>query len=175
MLSPKGTFVYNIDKHEVDDNRNSALTLAAWEGQTETVGLLMESDLSPNQKNSVNLTALHYAAIRNNLPVLEVLLKSSKTNVNIGLEKQEPTPLIYASAAGYDGIVSRLLDDENIDVNARNEKSQTSLMVAASWNRTEVVKLLLNHTDTDCNLVDDNNWTAMMYFEFSKKKSFRFL
>ena len=55
------------------------------------------------------------------------------------------TALMSASWRGYADIVRQLLEQEGIDVNARNERGTTARMLAAENAHDDIVRLLSEH------------------------------
>jgi len=93
-----------------------------------------------NAAEADGFTALHWAVQRDNLPLVELLLKSgasarATTRYNV-------SPLYLAATNGNVAIVERLLD-AGADPNGTAFEGQTMLMTAALSGRPDVVRLLL--------------------------------
>ncbi|CAH1125976.1 unnamed protein product [Ceutorhynchus assimilis] len=130
-------------------------------------------------------TPLHFAASRNNIEIVKLLLKF-KANVHI-VDKDGWTPLHLASDLGHKDVVKLLLD-HNANVNARcnrkivinadnprgtNYSGRTSLHLAALCNRKDIIDILLNK-GADIDAPDYRSWTALHiacyygYFEIAQ-------
>ena len=72
------------------------------------------------------------------------------------------TPLFDAAQAGSYGDVSALLRTGTADLNARDERGRTVLMIAAGWNSLEVVRALLE-SGASVHARDRTGGTALMH------------
>merc|ERR1719203_760289 len=70
---------------------------------------------------------------------------------------------MLAAVKNRSGSFKRLLDTENIDVNARDNKGMTAIMFAAVYCRSGALKLLLENPDVDVNAKSNDGWTAIMF------------
>lgn len=66
--------------------------------------------------------------------------------------------------AAWDGNIHaiRRLLQKQVAVNTRDSESQTALMVAASENNVQMVKILLQHPDINVNAINNQGYTALM-------------
>jgi ankyrin repeat protein len=88
-------------------------------------------------------TALHAAARRNHLNIVQRLLRHG-ADVNAP-GRWERTPLVFASSRGHLEVVRWLLD-HGADVNSKdNDNDCTSLHLAASYGHFDIVRTLLEH------------------------------
>jgi len=146
-----------------DDNKygRTALHAAAWEGQTETVKLLLEHNMSPNRMDKHNRTPLFFACLCSFAP-----LASSEATAQILLDRLQQdgfklheinqrtrrgrTPLREASAHGFIRVVETILsmiepkDTKTIDL-TDTMKGRSALHCAALHGHTDIVGLLLRH------------------------------
>ncbi|KAL6079726.1 Ankyrin repeat domain-containing protein 46 [Balamuthia mandrillaris] len=134
----------------VDDRREGALHFAC-EHQRESIAAFLLSSLSfdPDCRSKRHRTPLHLAASRGNVELCDLLLRYG-ADVNAKI-KNGRTPLIYAAANGNEDVVKRLLEENEIDVDARErgnktEERTTKRRNALEWAQTRghlsVVKVL---------------------------------
>jgi ankyrin repeat protein len=82
--------------------------------------------LLQNWRDDEQLTALHVAVEKNNLPLVEFLVSKS-ADVNDQKNKTKCTPLVLASSKGNLEICRYLLQQKKVDVNALNIDSTSAL------------------------------------------------
>ncbi len=148
-----------------DENQNTPLILAAQNGHTHVVKLLLEKGAGVNAKNIESYTPL-IASSRNGHEEIAALLlekgadiNAAKTVSNIGW-----TPLIFAAVNGHTAVV-KMLVEKGADVNAKDEVSFTPLMGSAKYGFKEIATILLEH-GADVNIAkigDDLGWTALHF------------
>ncbi|KAJ9598100.1 hypothetical protein L9F63_026796 [Diploptera punctata] len=122
-------------------NKRTSLILAAIRGRGPVMELLIKHGVPINETDKNNDTALTFAAYLGLTNVVELLLeRGADTEVAGGQNNR--TPLIHAAACGYIKILELLLKF-NASVNARDENGETSISLAASEGKSNVVELLL--------------------------------
>lgn len=104
------------------------------------VKLLMEAGADINQSNSRDETPIMYAASRNMVPVVEMLLEAG---VNINGVKSGKHPLFSALNWGAKDAIRCLLD-HGADVNYKDKYGFTPLHAAIFWGNTEIAAMLLD-------------------------------
>jgi hypothetical protein len=114
----------------------------------------------PNTKryNQIHLDYLHWATRRNNLEIVELLLKSGakidkKNNIS-------ETALIYAVDDNNYEMVKFLLNN-GADANIKNKYNDNSLIIAIKNNNYEIVELLL-YAGVSIDSETDNGDTALI-------------
>ena len=125
------------------DKRNyTILHLAAKNGHSKVVKILLDEGANTGAKNIYDWTSLHLAARNGHSKVVKILLDKG---ADIGAKNMFIcTPLHYAAEKGYVEVVKALLEAKDIDVNAKNKWNSTPLHYAAEKGYVEVVKALLN-------------------------------
>ena len=104
------------------------------------VRTLIARHVDLNAPAADGFTALHWAVQRDNLPLVDLLLKSgakatASTRYNV-------SPLYLAATNGNAAMIERLLD-AGADPNSTSFEGQTALMTAALAGRADAVRLLL--------------------------------
>ena len=157
--------------HKVDDFGRQALHYAIEAGQESMVRVLIDHGgiqhviAGPTGKT----TLLHLAVCRENLTIIEMILKAGAD-----INEQDwlgNTPLhesMYKSPANLAQIV-RLLLKFGAQVNMENKITDTPLHLVACYGRSEVVQILLD-AGADPHLVDMSGETAM---DIARKPSSR--
>jgi ankyrin repeat protein len=129
---------------------------------TKAVELFLKAGQDPNATNSRGVTALQFAALHGNLPLMKTLL-SSGANIEGALRwaasagQLEALQLLLSkrptraaldraliAAGGQPGAV-RVLLDQGADPKATDENGSTALMEAARRAKPEAISLLLAH------------------------------
>ena len=103
---------------------------------------MIKSDFEINQKGGPDRgTALYYASKFGNEDVVDVLL-DAKADQNV-CDKTGNSPLMVASERGHVQIVTKLLLQENTDINNRGYLGRTALWYACNIGKEVVVDALL--------------------------------
>ena len=71
-------------------------------------------------------------------------------------------PLMAATILGFENIVNMLLQHPDIDVNAKGEFNETSLIMAIQYDQQPAFELLLSHPDVHVNHEDVLNRTPLL-------------
>jgi cytohesin len=133
-----------VDPNIQDENGETPLHYAAWEGRLKVVKLLLEHGADPNVQDKDGETPLHLAAWDGHLDVVELLLEHG-ANPNIQENKYGKTPLHYA--------VSRCLE---------NKFGRTLLHFTVSRRHVDVARVLLDH-GADPTISDNEGMTPLDY------------
>ena len=160
-------FIKGEDVDLVDNEKGfTALMLAAQEGHTEIVELLLKNKANVDLANNERSTALMFATQNGHKEIVQLLLTKT-ADVNLK-NSQGRTALMIATAKGHKEIVALLLGkDAKVDL-ANNERF-TALMFATQNGHKEIVELLLTKT-ADVNLKNNQGCTALMIAAFKGHK-----
>ena len=108
------------------------------------------------------------ASIYNNLPFLKLLLEEEtfKTNSSFLLNEKDESQnnfnaLLDATQFGYTEIVILLLNQPEVDVNAKTRDGFTALHLACQYGHEGIAELLLQHADIDVNSRTTGGCTAL--------------
>lgn len=132
-----------IDTLDVDCVNSSALTalvLAAKEGYTDCVKLLLEAGAKVDGVGQGNnsLTPIWMATYAGNVECVRLLIQAG-ANLNT---KYPETPLYIAAREGRTGCL-QLLIEAGSDLEVRNSQGQTPLCIACRENHIESIRLLV--------------------------------
>jgi serine/threonine-protein phosphatase 6 regulatory ankyrin repeat subunit A len=114
---------------------------------------------SVNVRDQDGWTALHSAAIKGNLPLMDLLLKKGsdvEAQTNLG-----SLPLHYAAFSGREDIVEMLIQQKPHTINARENNGVTVLHSAVSKGHLSIAKLLLVNEPNLLEAKDDRGRTAL--------------
>nr|WP_064591284.1 ankyrin repeat domain-containing protein [Orientia tsutsugamushi] len=113
-----------------------------------------------NLQDEDNYTALHYAAICNQIEIIKIILEY---NPNINLQDNlGNTALHYAAACGYISIIELLLQYDPNCINLCDQNKWTALHYATANGYIESIKLLLQY-NSDSSLQNNLGNTALHY------------
>ena len=115
---------------------------AVKKSDARTVRSLITQRIDVNLTEVDGSTALHWAAQRENLEIVEALLAAGAKAISAN--RYNVTPLSLASMNGNGAIIERLLK-AGADANSASGEGQTPLMTAALNGRVDAVKVLLAH------------------------------
>ena len=165
-----------------DANNETALYKACLSAKDakEKVEYLLDLglELAVTMGNSFQTTPLHAAALAGNNDVIEILIKHGADVDATTLDGR--TALHYACLRGHTRCTKTLLDNR-ANANAKdNELKRAPLHVAAEFNRTDCIDVLLSDKyDTIVNVTDAHGATALhraaAYTHFDKFEAFKLL
>ena len=132
------------ERHGPVDHLNTgwggtSLMIAAWEGHTEIVKVLLEAGAKVKKKGIEGRTALMFASARGHSSIVQALLDAgakvnAKSNRNL-------TSLMIGANHGHTKTIKALLA-KGAKVNAKDKRGWTALMGATQADHTEIVELL---------------------------------
>ena len=130
----------------------SALHLAAFNGDINIVELCIENGAELTQQTLQGVNALHMAAQGNSPNIMHLLLRKCEGFDINQKDHSGANPLLWSSFCGSEISLTYILAQEDVDINAQNEKGQTALHLAInSLNSRKIVnitkRLLLKGAD----------------------------
>lgn len=135
-----------IAKKFVADGR-TALHIAAYQGHTKIVEILIKNGAFINASDDDGITPLHLASLNGHTEIVEMLLKHNADAEKVNIERE--SALHIAANLGYTEIVDILLE-HNVYAEKGNIEGDGALHLASLNGHTEIVKKLLEYNP--CNL-----------------------
>lgn len=123
-----------------DNERKTALHLAATEGNVDAVTSLLSNKAKTAVKDMDGCTPLHYAAAGGHSKVVLQLVNNKTIEEKNAWRK---TPLHLAAERGHDSVVVQLLE-AGAKINSTDHSKDTPLHCAARAGHQETVKRLVN-------------------------------
>lgn len=145
---------------QIETNRNTALTLACFQGRHEVVSLLVDRRANVEHRAKTGLTPLMEAASGGYAEVGKVLLDKGSDPNAPPVPSSRDTALTIAADKGHLRFCELILSRGAI-VDARNKKGNTSFWLACNGGFLDVAKLLVQH-GAAIDAVDNRNITPLM-------------
>nr|XP_056713374.1 ankyrin repeat domain-containing protein 17 [Euleptes europaea] len=145
---------------QIETNRNTALTLACFQGRTEVVGLLLERKANVEHRAKTGLTPLMEAASGGYAEVGRVLLERAADVNAPPVPSSRDTALTIAADKGHYKFCELLLS-RGAHIDVRNKKGNTPLWLAANGGHLDVVQLLVQ-AGADVDAADNRKITPLM-------------
>ncbi|KAL3981526.1 Ankyrin repeats (3 copies) family protein [Acanthocheilonema viteae] len=133
----------DINSH-IETNRNTALTLACFQGRTDVVRLLLEYNANVEHRAKTGLTPLMEAANGGYVDVGELLLTAGADPNTSPVPSSRDTALTIAADKGHHKFVEMLIH-ARASIDARNKKGCTALWLACHGGHLETVQTLVKH------------------------------
>ncbi len=128
---------------QIETNRNTALTLACFQGRHEVVGILIDKRANIEHRAKTGLTPLMEAASGGYVEVGRVLLDKGADINAAPVPSSRDTALTIAADKGHYRFVE-LLISRGAPVDVKNKKGQTALWLACNGGHLDVVQLLVS-------------------------------
>ncbi|XP_075065851.1 ankyrin repeat and KH domain-containing protein 1 isoform X2 [Mixophyes fleayi] len=145
---------------QIETNRNTALTLACFQGRAEVVSLLLDRKANVEHRAKTGLTPLMEAASGGYAEVGRVLLDKGADVNSPPVPSSRDTALTIAADKGHYKFCE-LLIDRNSHIDVRNKKGNTPLWLASNGGHFDVVQLLI-HAGADVDAADNRKITPLM-------------
>ncbi|XP_025832280.1 ankyrin repeat domain-containing protein 17 isoform X2 [Agrilus planipennis] len=150
---------------QIETNRNTALTLACFQGRHEVVSLLLDRKANVEHRAKTGLTPLMEAASGGYVEVGRVLLDKGADVNAAPVPSSRDTALTIAADKGHCRFVELLLC-RGAAVEVKNKKGNSPLWLAANGGHLSVVELLYNlNADIDS---QDNRKVSCLMAAFRK-------
>jgi len=136
-----------------DSYGTTAIIAAATAGHAQTTAMLLDYGADPTFKDSSGGSALSNATLFGQKDVVLTILDKTPDLPKDVTEEL----LLLAGGLGHKEITLALLK-YGVNIDARGVKNRTPLMAAVAFNKTEIVKLLIDHgADTNAKDSDGNS------------------
>ncbi|GAB0092386.1 Ankyrin repeat [Sergentomyia squamirostris] len=145
---------------QIETNRNTALTLACFQGRHEVVNLLLERKANVEHRAKTGLTPLMEAASGGYIDVGRVLLDKGADVNAAPVPSSRDTALTIAADKGHVKFVELLLY-RGAAVEVKNKKGNSPLWLAANGGHLAVVETLFAH-DADIDSQDNRKVSCLM-------------
>ncbi|XP_043657224.1 ankyrin repeat and KH domain-containing protein mask isoform X5 [Drosophila teissieri] len=145
---------------QIETNRNTALTLACFQGRHEVVSLLLDRRANVEHRAKTGLTPLMEAASGGYIEVGRVLLDKGADVNAAPVPTSRDTALTIAADKGHQKFVELLLS-RNASVEVKNKKGNSPLWLAAHGGHLSVVELLYDH-NADIDSQDNRRVSCLM-------------
>uniref|UniRef100_A0A672IQC3 Ankyrin repeat and KH domain-containing protein 1-like n=1 Tax=Salarias fasciatus TaxID=181472 RepID=A0A672IQC3_SALFA len=145
---------------QIETNRNTALTLACFQGRAEVVSLLLDRKANVEHRAKTGLTPLMEAASGGYAEVGRVLLDKGADVNAPPVPSSRDTALTIAADKGHYKFCE-LLISRGAHIDVRNKKGNTPLWLAANGGHFDVVQLLV-HASADVDAADNRKITPLM-------------
>lgn len=145
---------------QIETNRNTALTLACFQGRHEVVSLLLDRKANVEHRAKTGLTPLMEAASGGYVEVGRVLLEKGADVNAPPVPSSKDTALTIAADKGHYKFVE-LLIQRGAQVEVKNKKGNSPLWLAANGGHLEVVQLL-NSATADIESEDNRKVSCLM-------------
>lgn len=150
---------------QIETNRNTALTLACFQGRHEVVALLVERKANIEHRAKTGLTPLMEAASGGYVEVGRVLLDRGADVNAAPVPSSRDSALTIASDKGHYRFVDLLLR-KNATIDVKNKKGNSPLWLACNAGHCDVVHLLVTaNADIDS---QDNRKVSCLMASFRK-------
>ncbi|CAI4227277.1 unnamed protein product [Auanema sp. JU1783] len=150
---------------QIETNRNTALTLACFQGRTDVVRLLLQHNANVEHRAKTGLTPLMEAANGGYVEVGVLLLEHNADPNTTPVPSSRDTALTIAADKGHDKFVEMLITKGSA-IDAKNKKGCTALWLACHGGHLDTVKILVAfgaHVDTQ-----DNRRVSALLISFRK-------
>lgn len=138
-----GTLTANINLP--NNNGSNALLEAVQAGAIDIVALLLAKGADIHHADNSGKTALQWAIIKKNSPMISLLLTSKHITIN-DVDAMGRTIIHYAAETGDADLLAKLLEVDDSMVNVQDNNGDTALNIAAAkGGGAGIVKTLLRH------------------------------
>jgi ankyrin repeat protein len=131
----------DIDINHADSNEFTPLLASVIATRLDIMRALLKHE-KMNHGNANNVTALHLAAFKGQLEVMELILGVHGIDVNARVPETGKTALHLAAREGHLTVVQRLVADKTIDISLQDVDGKTALHLSEDNGHRKIAKLL---------------------------------
>ncbi|KAK8107139.1 uncharacterized protein PG998_009152 [Apiospora kogelbergensis] len=132
-----------MERSEDDINERNCLHQATIYGNTFVLGVGLSGNVAVGRTDVYGRVPLHYASMHGRLDMLNALLQSDPTNIDL-IDHDNFTPLIHAIIHGHLACVERLLATSS-RLDPKSDTDHAPLNLACEHGSLEIVELLLRN------------------------------
>ena len=145
---------------QIETNRNTALTLACFQGKHEVVTLLLDRKANLEHRAKTGLTPLMEAASGGHYEVGRLLLDHDADVNAPPVPSSKDTALTIAADKGHARFVE-LLVSRGADIEVKNKKGNSPLWLACHGGHIEVIRIMVDNS-VDVNSMDNRKVSCLM-------------
>ena len=145
---------------QIETNRNTALTLACFQGKHEVVTLLLDRKANLEHRAKTGLTPLMEAASGGHFEVGRLLLDHDADVNAPPVPSSKDTALTIAADKGHARFVE-LLVSRGADIEVKNKKGNSPLWLACHGGHIDVIKIMVDNS-VDVNSMDNRKVSCLM-------------
>lgn len=167
FLMTLDSVLHNLDPPPSSERYHypSAFLLAVQRGHADMVELfLADGVVDPDQRGWDNESPLWIAASKGHAQVVKLLMDTGRVDLNCIDTNYRRTPFLMASLRDRFEVVSVLLSNDGVDVNAMGRTGTTALYSAVAGRQIGMVRMLLESGRVDPNVLcchDPDHETAL--------------
>ncbi|CRL07816.1 CLUMA_CG020769, isoform A [Clunio marinus] len=163
-----------VDVNALDNEGHSVVHWATVCGEAQILRALLSSGADASIPDTNGATPLHYAAQmcgydgksdkaskKLSLDILNILLKNSKSSVEVE-DKDGRQPVMWAASAGSEDAILALIK-AGAYAESADKDGLTALHCAASRGHTRCIEILIKLCGAQTDLIDSNGCTALFY------------
>ena len=132
---------YGVDISVQDHHGNMALFYACENGNVLSISEMVRQGVDVNTADKRGRQPMHFACGKGNVEIVK-LLKEKGASLTC-CDETGKQPVHYASQYGNAPCLQYLLESQEVDPNAEDEKGQNPLHLACKWSKQAVVRLLV--------------------------------
>ncbi|KAK4661919.1 uncharacterized protein QC763_0107970 [Podospora pseudopauciseta] len=163
--------IEGVDLSYTDEEGRTALIVAAMVENEKAVDILLEDPtLDPNHRDQTGRTALAWAALRSHRSILARLLAMESIDADI-VDVNGKTPLLelcsgldnWNSGAEREAVIRQLLASGRVNINARDSKGRTAVMMVAKTATEALFRLFLSQPGIELEAEDENRANVLLH------------
>ncbi len=164
------------DINEKDQQGETPLYIAAWNGNLQAVEILIKAGAEVNIRDIYGDTPLMAAVDQGNVRIVKELIVAG---ADVTIKNNDgSTPLHYAGSSYNGAEIARILINAGVDVNAINSFGRSAMNYAILNNANETAEVIRDHggqnvsmhNDTHCKAIHLNKELASTQWRFTQTK-----
>ena len=118
--------------------------------------VMMDGDIVTYRAEENGALTHHKLVLDKSHPFKKLLMNGDDADTNAKNKSVGWTPLMWAVGGGHEAIVRLLIENEDIDINAKAKDGRTPLSLAVAIGHEAIVQMLISRDDVDVNPKDNN-------------------